>query len=414
MPELVSTLDELSLLFDTIANQAFEENSQDSLGSGVLNKALNWLAKKQATYTGDAYFEQLEKNAVYFRESALVCNGATATYLHDGTPILQTEEQVTSFVLSQREFGRAVTLLQLQFLRSGCDGCEIHSWHGKWANFKQLRSQPNRSAYLEELEFASIYFHSMFTASQYFLTIFLQNHNLARICQLLNPKDVGPTTEQRVELWTSFWIGLTIFPKVTWDKNNVPSFAPLEVPSKRRAWREIWGEEYERITGGGDHQVLERVQKLKLQGDIPGAAAMLESYLSTHAKDTTHSNELAGLTKTLAHLYYIQHDLKHAKNYYSRAVESYVELGNERYAGLCMMHLGTCADSFARSKYYAQQVQSLQVGERFTLPPEVMEQAAQEGVKLFNERDADSNNAQGSPTDQANREQKKSWWRFGK
>jgi len=413
MPELIRTLGELANLFDTIVNQKLEEDIHYSFTADTLDVGLRWLANKQATYSGEAYFDQLERNAVYLRESASIFNGATAIYLYEGTPILQTEEEITSFVFSQRQFAQEVAQMQLKFLRSGCNGCEIHSWHGKWAGFKEMRGQPNRSAYLEELEFACIYFQSMFIASQYFLRVFLQNHSLASSCQLLNPKDLGPTTEQRVEIWTNFWTELMIFPKVNWDKNNVPSFAPLEVPSKRPAWREIWGDRFGTITAGGGHQVLERVQQLKMQGDLAGAAALLETHLASHEKDNARTDEFAALTKALGHLYYIQHDLKHAKYYYGRAAELYVELGNERYAGLCVMHLGTCTDSFARSKYFSQQIQSLQVGERFTLPPEVMEQAAQEGVTLFNERDADSNKVQAGPTNHATQKQKKSWWRFG-
>ena len=132
---------------DTIANQTDEAYGHDAFVSNMLDTALNWLAKKRTTHSGDAYLDQLEKNAIYLRESASACNLATAMYLYGGQPILQTDEQVMSFVSAQREVGQEMARLQLKFLRSGCGGCEIHARHEMWANYRQMRNQPNRDLY---------------------------------------------------------------------------------------------------------------------------------------------------------------------------------------------------------------------------------------------------------------------------
>ena len=204
------------------------------------------------------------------------------------------------------------------------------------------------------------------------------------------------------------------FPKIEFDKNNNPVVTPVEPPSSKPTWREIWGDRFDRIVRSGNHEILERIQQLKRQGDISQAITLLEEYLAFRKKDNARPEGLAPLFKSLAHLCYIKNDLARAKNYYIQAAELFLSSNNEKDATLCIAHLGTCSEAFARSDFFAQHTQSLREGNELALPRDVLERVAQNGVTLFNSRNAHSENIQERTDDQASHKEKKSWWQFWK
>ena len=239
---------DLPTVFDSMANVLAETMGSEHMQATVLDFALQWLAKKQAQFSGAAYVDQLEKNSVYFRESAVVCDFATAEYLHDGKPLLQLD-QVRQFVNNQKALSQATTRDHLKFVREGCGQCGSHWRHPQWQWMKDMRARQDHWAYLELLEYSSIVYCANYTTSEQFLLAFLQNRQLAGAARNAAMKDVWNVADDRSLIWASIWSNtLKLNAQMKWDDKLAEwHFTPEPVPSKRPHWREIWGERFDAI-----------------------------------------------------------------------------------------------------------------------------------------------------------------------
>lgn len=236
----LNDLNQVRALVDMLAVAMEDANGQQFI-SKMLETGLKWLATKQRDYKGDAYFEQIEKNAVYLQEAAMACDRAFAIFICRGEPILTTNEQISFYVQTQRVAAQETMPLHLSFIRSGCSGCSAHEKHNLYISYQTMRKDKNRAAYIEELEFACIYYQVMFIASQYFLTGILRNPDHAGIARKLSPDQVATIIDERIGIRTQLWSGLV---EITTAQNipNMMQNAPAKKP-----WRQIWGDKFDWI-----------------------------------------------------------------------------------------------------------------------------------------------------------------------
>lgn len=240
----------LSTLFDSMANVLDETVGSDQMKALVLTDSLKWLAKKQAKFSGDAYLDQLERNTVYFRESAAVCDLALAHYLHDGEPMLPVD-QVRPFVISQKEISLSTSRDQMKFLREGCADCGSHWRHPLWQWMKEARQQLERGAYLELMEESSLLYCGNYTTSEQFLLAFLQNHQLGGVAREEGVKELWDLADNRSLVWASIWSG-NMKVNMRWERDlhGVGQWVHEEPPAKQPTWRDLWGDQFDAIARG--------------------------------------------------------------------------------------------------------------------------------------------------------------------
>jgi hypothetical protein len=87
------TTGQLRLVFDTVVNQLLEQEN-----NFIENQVESWLLSKRQNYSGNNYIDQIERNAVYLTERSAFHRHQIATYLHEGKPTLQNEEDIAKFV----------------------------------------------------------------------------------------------------------------------------------------------------------------------------------------------------------------------------------------------------------------------------------------------------------------------------
>jgi hypothetical protein len=232
----------IAQVYDLIDAQAtnIEEAGGESVDPGVLDGALKWLASRQKDYQGEAYFVQIERNAVYMREAAIACQQAIVLYLGEGQPLLHRDDEVARYVALQRRLAQHAVPFQLNFVRYGCTGCEVHDRHAPWLGLQGMRRSVDRSVYLEELEFSCVYGQVMLTASRYLLVALLNNREAAGIAQGLPSEEVASAVEEGVSIRTDEWSHLV---KLATGTGVRRSWIAAQTPP----WRQMWGERYQAI-----------------------------------------------------------------------------------------------------------------------------------------------------------------------
>jgi hypothetical protein len=247
MDRLNIELRDLPARFDGAANALSETMGPDYMESVVLGEALKWLALKQAQYSGDDYLDQLEKNAVYFHEQAFVLNYTLAEYLHTGEPRL-LDDQIQGFVLDLKPLSLSLASDQINFVRHDCSGCASHWRHSMWLPMIEMKSQLAPAAYLEELEYNSMFYRANNSTAEQFLLLFLQNQQFAGSVRSAEVRDIVAVAENRSLVWASTWAGL-LKPsvRVERDQQGNLSFVPVPPPTGRPHWREVWGKQFDEI-----------------------------------------------------------------------------------------------------------------------------------------------------------------------
>lgn len=208
-----------------------ESPDYERITSSWVDVALQYLAEKQAMYQGSSYVEQIEKNAVYLLECSTVFVSTIAEYLCIGKPVLG-ESHIPFFVRSLRQQGLEMAEWQLAFIRTGCNGCPVHSRHGIWESLRTMRRTASKESYIEELEFTYIYHQMMFMISQTFLEAFLKSSRLAGSASTLAIDTLYATVEKQVRFRVALWSGLVR-----------PEVQRLAKPT----WRDVWGDRFDRI-----------------------------------------------------------------------------------------------------------------------------------------------------------------------
>jgi tetratricopeptide (TPR) repeat protein len=232
----------IAQIYDLIDAQAtsVEEAGGESVDPGVLDGALKWLASRQKDYQGEAYFVQIERNAVYMREAALACQQAIVLYLCEGQPLLGRDDEVSRYVALQRRLAQHAVPFQLNFIRYGCTGCEVHDRHAPWTALQAMRRSVDRAVYLEELEFSCIYGQVMLMASRYLLVALLNDRKAAGIAQGVPSEEVALAVDEGVSIRTDEWSHLA---KLTAGAGTLRPGLGVQTPP----WRQMWGERFQDI-----------------------------------------------------------------------------------------------------------------------------------------------------------------------
>ena len=231
--------DQVRSLLETMF-QAIEKAGGETIVWGALDRALGWLAEKQRGYQGDAYFDQIENNAVFLREAALACMHATSEFLREGQPVLDTDEEVSFFTHAQRTIARDAASSHLNFIRDGCLGCSVHDKHESYEGYYAMRREAARPDYLEKLEFRYVHGHVMLIASQHLLAEALSNPEYAGVAEQLSSDEVEEIIADTVRIRTAHWGGLT-------DSTFSDEAAELAELAENRSWRQVWGERFDAI-----------------------------------------------------------------------------------------------------------------------------------------------------------------------
>ena len=233
-------------LFDMLALEIEnQEEAYDQVSSTVRTQALQWLAEKQRDYRGDAYHDQVERNAVYLGEVTSATNFIAADYLCKGQPILRPEEILSFVTRTAIEMAQGIEPFQVNFIRFGCSGCTFHAAHGRWTGLRRLRNTARREDYIEELEFCCLYYQMSQAVAKGFLVMLLANHDLAGIAAMLPLREVYAVVEERIGIRTSLYGGL-IKPEslpVFDEQGNITGWERQQI-SSRPKWWDGWGEEF--------------------------------------------------------------------------------------------------------------------------------------------------------------------------
>jgi hypothetical protein len=189
---------QVRLLFDRCGSDVIYKNRDQ-----IKSIAEEFVRQKQQEFRGDAYLDQIEKNAIYLREGTYALNRAIVRYLSQGEPILRPEE-VADFVLQTRVLQpKQTTIHHLSFLREGCTGCPVHNDHSPYEALRQMRLSGDWSKYIDELEFCCKYFQASYVVSQLYLTAFLDNHELAGSAGQIPPHKLEEVVNAHVLLWSN-------------------------------------------------------------------------------------------------------------------------------------------------------------------------------------------------------------------
>jgi len=242
-----TTLDQLHGFLETLRLEMERVQGYDEFTASTLDAALGWLIEKQNNFIGEAYLDQIEKNAIYFYELASVFNLHSSKYLYLGQPILSAED-VEPFLSLQQNMALWTADQQVRIVRYGCSGCDIHDEHSLWVVYQGMRNVGDRPAYIEELEFACIQNRVFFMAGKYFLSTLLLNHKWAGIASRLPVQGVIDEVIQEVQMLSTEWSGGLIYSvsqQIGYTDGKIYSKPPS---STKPTWRDIWGRRIDEIT----------------------------------------------------------------------------------------------------------------------------------------------------------------------
>jgi len=193
---------QVRLLFDQVRNQMPPE-----VDDQIRSMAKEGPELKRQQYSGGAYLDQVEKNAVYLREGTMAVNAAITEYLMHGQPILSPEEIPAFLTYTRVTRPQQTVLLHLNFIRNGCSGCDVHDEHGPYAAFRQLLLTGDSARYIDEMEFSYVYFQASCLVAQQFLVAMLSNYGLAGCARLISAWELAEVVQERVFRWTDVCLG---------------------------------------------------------------------------------------------------------------------------------------------------------------------------------------------------------------
>lgn len=178
----------------------------DMVGDSVSSQVYEGLEDKQRSFNGPAYLDQIEKNAIYLAEGSRALGAAIAHYLCVGEPLLPPEH-VGHFVFTTATIqAQHATLLHANYLRTGvCSGCQVHSEHHRYSEWRDLRQSGDWSKYTEEMEFSYVFNQSLFITGKTLLTALLLNHQAAGVARWVPPAEVLGVVRERIEVHSNLW-----------------------------------------------------------------------------------------------------------------------------------------------------------------------------------------------------------------
>jgi hypothetical protein len=165
MKPAFTSLSQISKLTTKMISDTGTPPSHERMASSWLDTALWFLARKQIDYAGDEYLDQIDRSAIYLREDAPVFMATIAEFLCKGTLSLK-KRQIPSFLTDLRQDVLKATQWQLDFVRSGCDGCPVHYSHQFWSHWRRVRRKEPAEDYLKGVEFGCIYHQMIFNVSE--------------------------------------------------------------------------------------------------------------------------------------------------------------------------------------------------------------------------------------------------------
>lgn len=241
-------------LFVSVQVDLENTGQSDQLNTYPRIDALTYLAGKQKKFTGDSYIDQIERNAIYLMEGVKVLNQTIAKYLHAGFPVLETHKLEEYILATRVNLPREIAHFQIAYLRAGCMSCPYHDLHYRVDNLRTIRNSGRRDEYIEEIEFAYIYYQTHYILSQGFLRYYLHRKILARIASSLSYDSVLSAVESRMTSITAVsanLIDLSAGMEID-SQGNLSFLSEEEIiqnqkNQKKKKWKEIWGEEFEKI-----------------------------------------------------------------------------------------------------------------------------------------------------------------------
>jgi len=140
--------------YDILANEVLEKEL-----NGIRAQAGQWLAEKRQSCNVNDYVAQLEKNAVYFAETANSLSGLFALALGARGAMAGGPQAV---MLRARQSAMEAVPHHLAYLAGSCSGCPVHPKHeGAYGGLLERKRGGNPTLYQEELEFTCLFFHSI-------------------------------------------------------------------------------------------------------------------------------------------------------------------------------------------------------------------------------------------------------------
>lgn len=249
MIERYSDLGQVRGLWEGIKIDSDRQHGYDNMRGELTESAVSYLVSKQMQHSGQAYYDQIEKNVIYLGEGAHFFLLMMTSYLCTGEPLVPASE-VPSAAMSTRQYALESSSYHLNFVRNGCRACPAHEDHSRWEGLRQLRETAKRDDYIEELEFSCVYYQLKFLITNSFLQAMLASHMIAGLAALLPPKDVLAALHERAEQTVAYWGGLlrlTTQPVLD-DQGSIVGWLPTPLPEPPRHWREIWGKEFDAIS----------------------------------------------------------------------------------------------------------------------------------------------------------------------
>jgi hypothetical protein len=190
---------DLASLFDQLINKMGDLTP-------IKKEANYWVESKKQTFSGQAYQEVLEKNAVYFVEATASTKQAITKYFHSGEPHLASEE-IRPYV---DYIGREIPQQQLElggivsFIRGDNPKKPNQASNWDWYKIKHLRENKNQQKYLNEMECICRTYQAATILADIFLLNILHKTELARIANNLPDYEVLGIVIQRIDWWANF------------------------------------------------------------------------------------------------------------------------------------------------------------------------------------------------------------------
>lgn len=192
---------------DQVANHLLSQGAAKHV-RGVV--ATSFMEKKR-NFSGDAYVQQIEKNAIYLREGTQALILAMVKFMWKGEPRLRPQK-VADFVNATRIIAAQQSMpYHLAYLQKGCVTCPVHDEHRFYQGWRNMRLAGDRSAYLNEMEFSYKFYQATYVVAQLFLDTLLRNRQYAKAAKEMSPSELFESIEERVELWSNIMTGNVTF-----------------------------------------------------------------------------------------------------------------------------------------------------------------------------------------------------------
>ncbi len=202
---MTSTIEQFRYTVDTHISMIFEATG----GYENLKKeSERWLISKRKTYSGDAYLDQLEKNAVYFVEATASSKRAIAQYFQEGKPQIKRDE-IPSYVhyISVEIPKTEINDKLVAFIRGYIAEKPHQLSTTDWYKIRYLKQKAPQKDYIKDLELTCrIYQAATILADMYLVTV-LENPQSAGSCSNLSFAEVFGVINQRIDIFANISIG---------------------------------------------------------------------------------------------------------------------------------------------------------------------------------------------------------------